>query len=144
MKKIIFLMLFGIAGMCLQAQTVNIHKKDGSVIRVALKDFDHMSISSESSTATTTTTTYRNFGGTWKVNANGHKGDLIIKQDGNNFTGSILGPNDKITGKVLSDGSVTFTRHSCNQVYKGSFVNGKLVGEFTSGGRSGYKWEASK
>ena len=45
MKKMIFLMLFGIAGMCLQAQTVNIHKKDGSVIKVALKDFDYIDIS---------------------------------------------------------------------------------------------------
>ncbi len=42
-------MLFGIAGMCLQAQTVNIHKKDGSVIKVALKDFDYIDISGNNS-----------------------------------------------------------------------------------------------
>lgn len=132
----IFLMLFGIAGMCLQAQTVNIHKKDGSVIKIALKDFDYMNITSESDTQ-------ENFSGTWNVNANGHKGNLIIQQNGNKITGSILSTTDKISGEVLPDGSITFTRHSCNQVYKGNLVNGKLIGSFTWM-NGNYKWEASR
>lgn len=136
MKNLIFLIFFAIAGMCLNAQTVNIHKKDGSVIRVPLKDFNYMDITHESGTT-------ENFGGTWSVNANGHKGNLIIQQNGNNITGSIMSSTDKITGTILPDGSITFTRHSCNQVYTGSLVNGKLIGNFTWMGGN-YKWEASR
>lgn len=57
MRKILFLLVFCFAATAVQAQTMNIHKKDGSVVKIAIKDIDHIeygnatqSTSSKSST----------------------------------------------------------------------------------------------
>ncbi len=60
MKRFTFIitaLLLAATGMRLDAQTVNIHKKDGSVIRIAIKDFDRIDISEGNSPNVTTSNT---------------------------------------------------------------------------------------
>lgn len=42
MRKILFLLVFCFAAPAVQAQTMNIYKKDGSVVKIAIKDIDHI------------------------------------------------------------------------------------------------------
>ena len=103
MRKMMILMLFCIAGMCLQAQTVNIHKKDGSVIKIALKDFDYIDISgnnsqtaSASNKQTSTEPSAKNAAGIYKTDFN----EMTISQTGNRVTGTYKYSNGRIEGTL--------------------------------------------
>lgn len=97
------LMLLGIAGMCLQAQTVNIHKKDGSVIKIALKDFDYINISENDAQATSTprnrtqpAVSAKNATGTYKTDF----GEMTLRQNGNRVTGTYKYRDGRIEGTL--------------------------------------------
>ncbi len=98
MKKMIFLMLFGIMGMCLQAQTVNIHKKDGTVIKIALQDFDYINISEtgSSSSKQSAVSSSNKIDGVYKTDYR----EMILTQTGNKVNGTYGGTYGRIEGTL--------------------------------------------
>lgn len=100
------MMLFSIAAMSLQAQTVNIHKKDGTVIKVALQDFDYLEISGDNAKTSSTKTssdsnrqqvaTEKNASGVYNTDFN----ELTLTQTGNKVTGTYKHANGRIEGTI--------------------------------------------
>lgn len=136
MKKMMILMLLGIVGMCLQAQTVNIHKKDGSVIKIALKDFDYINISgdnaqtvSKPSNQTQTASPVKNATGIYETGFN----EMTLTQTGNKVTGTYKHRDGRVEG-TLNGRTLTGWWYQSNG-------KGRLVFEFNAdfSGFSG-KW----
>ncbi|MFA5555327.1 MAG: hypothetical protein WDA68_12370 [Phycisphaerae bacterium] len=122
MKKMMILMLLSMAGMCLQAQTVNIHKKDGSVIKVELKDFDYINISGNNSQAVSTpkrqtqsAVSTKNATGTYKTSF----AEMTLRQSGNRVTGTYKYRNGRIEGTLNGR---TLTGRWTQSNSKGRFV----------------------
>lgn len=122
MKKIIILMIISIVGMNLQAQFVNIHKKDGSVIKIALKDLDYIDITDVSSKAIATgrnqpqtDVSTKNIAGVYKTDFS----EMTLKQNGNKVTGTYKYNNGRIEGTLNGR---TLTGRWTQSNSKGRFV----------------------
>ena len=150
MKALVTFLLIAMVGI-LNAngqQTMNIHKKNGEVIKVKVDDIDFINYSNGSNNVSQVISnksqgTTPSVSGTWQVNANNFKGVLVINQNESGISGYIFGPNDKITGTIQSDGSIQFFRSAAKQNFTGKVSSNRMTGTFTWSGKT-YNWEASR
>ncbi len=86
--------------------------------------------------------------GEWNINANNHRGQMTINQQGSRFTGTILG--DQLIEGTITGNTVTFTRKiSQTQHYTGTLTvaadgTATMTGTFTQNRGGSYKWTATK
>lgn len=157
MKALVTFLLIAMVGI-LNAngqQTMNIHKKNGEVIKVKVDDIDYINYDNSNVVSTNGHQKIRDLElereqglpdaipVNWQINANGFKGMMVIKQSGSDISGYVFNPNDKISGTIQADGTIKFLRSSCSQHYSGKVNGKKMTGTFTWAG-STYNWEASR
>lgn len=156
MKTVVTFLLIAIVGIfnVWGQQTMNIHKKNGEILKVKVADIDYINYSNGNNDGSQaviirdselgrTQGNAPSVSGTWQVNANGFKGEMVINQNGSGISGYIFGPNDKISGTIQSDGSIQFLRSKANQNFTGKVNSNRMSGTFTWSGKTS-KWEASR
>lgn len=77
-------------------------------------------------TPATSTPSY-NLTGTWNIVGGSAISTMVIKQTGTTFTGTVIG-DPIVDGKILPDGSVSFTRKGPNQTYVGKIIRNSSGG----------------